>query len=315
VINDEQLGIDTGACDGCDLCIPACPEAAISNSQRAEHAEVHQIDGRPVIFYACEYTGLDAGAAQMPCVHAIGLRDLLHEYRRECRTWVISMGDCDTCPRGRVQRLTETVQQANRLLQSRELPVMLLLAIEPTRWLALFQESREYRQEPQLGRRDFLFSALRHTLNTAIEAASLADSEKPAISSDSPAAWLPATGPNDLFLHSPVIDPARCNGCDACVQLCPHAAIVLERGDNSLCYRIESQQCTGCGICRDSCDQQAIQILSHSTRLQSTVTLAEERCPACEIRYHVPVEQRREDKLCAICARTSHRRHLYQVLK
>jgi len=43
VIDDERLGIDPARCDGCGLCAPACPQAAIV-ARAAEPLRVGQSD-------------------------------------------------------------------------------------------------------------------------------------------------------------------------------------------------------------------------------------------------------------------------------
>lgn len=312
VIDDERLGIDVNACDGCDLCVPACPEGAIVSHDPLADTGIRSWKNHTAIFRTCERTEIDATDSQIPCIHSIGTRELLHHYPRGMTTWITTAADCDTCPRGRVQRLSESVRQTNALLQSRSLEPITLVTLEPVQWVKIFKQSTPYQTGPVSTRRNFFRDALRTAVNTTRDAAALAEDEPANFTP--PTAWLPDTGPDDLFLSVPIIDPSRCNGCDACVRLCPHQAIRLETAGSELHYQTEAQQCTGCGICRDACDQNAIHIDTLATRPQP-VALAQGRCPACDIRYHLPTGQLRPDSLCTICARTRHGRHLYQVLK
>lgn len=312
VIDDEQLGIDINACDGCDLCVPACPEGAIVSANTLADPEPRSWKSYTAIFRVCERTALDAANCRIPCLHSIGARELLHHYSRGMATWIITSADCDACPRGRVQRLPKSVQQTNALLQSRGLAPIALVALETTRWEKILKQSIPNQTGTVSTRRHFFRDALRTAINTTRDAAALAEDESASFTP--PAAWLPDTGPENLFLAAPTIDPTHCNGCDACVRLCPHQAIRLATTDNALCYHIQAQQCTGCGICRDACDQNAIRIDTLVPGPQA-VALTEGHCPACNIRYHLPSGQLRPDGLCTICARTRHGRHLYQVLK
>jgi formate hydrogenlyase subunit 6/NADH:ubiquinone oxidoreductase subunit I len=312
VIDDERLGIDTSACEGCGLCVPACPEGAIS-SGHGPAAEIRTWNDHPAVFRACERTGLASRAELVPCLHAAGAGELLRQYRRGVTHWIVSAADCDACPRGRVQRLSESVRQANALLHSRGLQPIVLVLLELGQWLEILNQTTAYQGQPVWTRRNFFRGALRAALDTALDPAALAGEEQADFTP--PTAWLPATGPDDLFLHSPTIDPLRCNGCDACARLCPHQVITLETSGGEPCYRIDARQCTGCGICRDACDQDAVRLNALSPLPQATLPLVQGHCPACHVRYHLPTGQLRPDRLCPICARTRHGRQLYQVLK
>lgn len=312
-IDDAQLGIDIHACDGCGLCVPACPEGAISHG-RPLIAKIRSWRGQPALFRACEKTGLAMDDERMACLHTIGAREIFSLYRRGVAAWVVTAADCDACPRGTVQRLTETVRQANQLLQNRNLPSIVLTALDPRQWREAFVQSSPERDpdQPAMTRRNFFRGALRVALRTAADVAAIPEAGP----TFAPlAAWLPSVGPEDLFPHAPHIDPLRCNGCDACARLCPHRAIRLETLENTLRYRIDAQQCTGCDICQDVCDQNALRIETLQPQTQTEVALTQARCPACAASYHLPTEQRRADPLCPVCARTRHGQQLYQVLK
>lgn len=313
IIDDERLGIDTSACDGCGLCIPACPEGAIFCDHGPNSAGIRTWNDRPAMFRACERTSLESPDSRVPCLHATGAGELLRQYRQSVTVWIACAADCDACPRGRGQRLAESVRQANALLQSRGLHPIVLTSLEPQSWLETLGQSTAYQGQPVWTRRSFFRGALRAALNTVLDPAALAGEEQADFTP--PTAWLPDAGPDALFLHSPAIDPTRCNGCDACVRLCPHQVITLETTGNEPCYRIDARRCTGCGICRDVCDQDAVRLNALSPLPQATLPLVQDCCPACNARYHLPAGRLPPDQLCPICTRTRHGCQLYQVLK
>jgi ferredoxin len=45
------------------------------------------------------------------------------------------------------------------------------------------------------------------------------------------------------------VDPALCEGCGACVDVCPFEALLLESG----VARVDADGCMGCGVCAAQC--------------------------------------------------------------
>lgn len=50
------------------------------------------------------------------------------------------------------------------------------------------------------------------------------------------------------------IDVGKCDGCGACVEVCPVEAITLD-GDNAV---VDESECTECEACVDECPNEAI---------------------------------------------------------
>lgn len=55
----------------------------------------------------------------------------------------------------------------------------------------------------------------------------------------------------------PVIDPARCIGCELCVKLCPNNVLALVRG---IAVVIEPESCNYTSICQEICPVEAINL-------------------------------------------------------
>ncbi|HPQ94743.1 MAG: 4Fe-4S binding protein [Thiothrix sp.] len=330
-LDDESLKIDTGRCDGCGLCVAVCPEQALF--QVLEPAKA-QVEGHKTLLFACQPSGPVTGKGVVPCLHALGLPLLLDHYRNGCQQILSLCGDCLACPRYRGRDFfRQRLADLNRLLASRGAPVMRHARLSLSQW----QTYRDHRPDPvriaaasppdQAGRRGFFRQAARLAVEQALEsAATLA----PGDAMDCAPAWaaLLPVGPvpeQVLYPYVPLIDPARCNGCDACVQLCRHQA--LERVDTAdgvpVAYRVQAQNCSGCGVCVDACDQQALQV----RMLQPSppeLPLQAGRCRACGSHFHVPLPPPPADGAgvdagvsapvyCRICARTDHHRQLFQV--
>jgi ferredoxin len=117
-----------------------------------------------------------------------------------------------------------------------------------------------------------------------------------------------------LYPFVPTLDVTACNGCDVCVQLCPHQAIRLQiSGDGQTAYTLHPEHCTGCDVCENACDQQAIQIQHQQTLQQASTPLTAARCKACGSPFHYPTTEGTERQYCRICAKTNHHRQLFQV--
>jgi NAD-dependent dihydropyrimidine dehydrogenase PreA subunit len=59
--------------------------------------------------------------------------------------------------------------------------------------------------------------------------------------------------------HSLVLDPARCNGCDRCEEVCPHGVFCLVRRKAVITNR---EECMECGACAMNCPTGAIEVSS-----------------------------------------------------
>lgn len=59
-------------------------------------------------------------------------------------------------------------------------------------------------------------------------------------------------------------DPARCNGCGRCVEVCPHGVFVMEdpAASRTKARLADKDLCIECGACQANCRTAAIRVKS-----------------------------------------------------
>lgn len=311
LLDDTSLKIDTARCDGCGLCVAACTEAALGQTLLPA---LWLLEGRKTLLFACEFSeeGIN-GDGVVPCLHAVTSSLLLEHYRAGYQQVLSSRGKCETCPRyGGRDLFRERLTQLNKLLASRGVATM-RHAEGKSPPAPLLQRGE---QESVLTRRRFFQQAVTFMVEKGMERVE-ASSPKTAV----PLPWaiqLPAVtvGQQALFPFVPKLDVASCNGCDTCVQLCPHQALQLEKHEDgrALAYRIQAERCTGCGICADVCERDAVKVRQMEDCVGSgEILLVQATCKACGSRFHYPVDGNALRQYCRICSHTNHYRQLFQV--
>ncbi len=304
VLDEDQLGIEERRCDGCDLCAAACPEQAIQVRFSLRIQKTHR---GTFTFAACVQSGLSkADAPRIPCLHSISVFHLLSLVQQGLEQLIVAQGDCDRCPRGTGQRLEAQVRKLNRLLEERGRKPIYYQVLEGTAWEHRWEQVNTWVQQRPMSRRYFF----RNLIPSEQRLKAILPAE-PAASCTS---FLPKAQRGDLVIAAPQIDPQRCQGCDACANLCPHEAIrLVPQGSETLAYEIQADACTGCGLCADVCEAKALQLVRWAPLVQMRVPLTRYRCTACGVPYHLPTNRRDAD-LCPVCCRHNPYRQLFQVL-
>lgn len=288
--SDEGLTLDPEACSACGACVAVCPQGAI----RLGGLEALAVRGR-----LREDAGLicPRRAKTGVCLQALGLRALAALWLAGTRRIVGLTADCATCPEGAGLDFEGRLGLLNQLLTDRDLPVM------------VWQKADAVPHGlPLIGAKDAVVNPLRRALLGGLVPAPARD--KPLARLQSLVARAP---PRLAFV--PQIDPARCTGCDACIRLCPEAALSLIKDESGgMVYQAISLHCSGCGLCADVCHGEALTVRQCHSEAPD-VALTSLNCRGCGVDVHVPTAGPwATSGLCPICALTGHHKRLHQVV-
>lgn len=313
LLDDEGLGLDTNACDGCGLCVPSCPGGAL-------HITfpwiIRSFNEQTFVLFGCDQSGINkANSDLLPCIHALGLRQLLLIYNSGIEYLLISTGKCDKCHHFPSTDIYQHLKQVNNLLSERDKPPLKILHHSNKTWEKIFASEEVNNQGTQLSRRSFLRGggkvirqqlAIMDTLNI------------PESRTIPPGQLLTTESKEVHWPWVPKINTCLCNGCDTCIKLCPTEALqLIPEKDNAflLVYSINPQNCIGCGICEIICESQAISVQKWQQSSPHHISLSEALCSACGNDFHLPQQNPQSNKsLCRICSQHNHGHNLFQRL-
>lgn len=291
-----SLALVAARCTGCGHCAAACPEAALALPDAAP-ALLWRHEASACL--ACRH-GAEAPPGLALCAQALGLEELAALWLSRLRVLLLASGDCTRCPEAPPAGLglASRLSRLNALLASRALAP---LRTRPAPMGAAARHPPEGAQNP--ARRAF-FAPFAAPFAAAAETVTDPFPESGAKTALARLQALPAApGATALFAHAPRIDAGLCTGCDACVKLCPHAALILVKDEMSQpCYRVNPAACTGCGLCTDICDTGAM-ALDEPGEASPEVRVYEFSCRSCRASLHHPDPRLAAAGLCPACAR------------
>jgi len=311
VLDDDSLGLNTAACDGCGQCIPSCPTGAL-------HVDfpwvVRQFSEHSMALFCCVQSQVNIDTDRLPCIHIIGLRQLLLIYNSGIKYLLVSTGNCSSCDHDQQSDLSTQLKHLNQLLLERNKPAMKIIHRSHKVWKMIFKTGEIISHGIKLSRREFLQGKGQHYRQQMLLQDPL---NLPECRTVPPGQLLPKTEKKELnWPWSPLLDTDLCNGCDACMNLCPTQALAfIPAIDNSSpVYRINPANCNGCGICEDVCESNAITINRYSKVSNQIIKQTEQDCTSCGNRFHLPQNNSLSEKhICRICQIKNHSNNLFQV--
>ncbi len=307
-MDDDQLGLNVTACDGCGLCAAACTEAAIVQPLALD---VRPHEAGQFAFAACTLSGVVAGDGVIPCLHAIGVRQLIDLYRRGVRRLVLALGECAACARGQAEALHDRVGAFNCLLGNRGMSPLTLLVLSHGHWRGAQSAANQgVDHDDPMSRRDY-FQAM--TVRVTPRHSDVDGAAEVAFA-EPPGRLIPRQKHDEVALFAPGIDAQRCEACDACVRVCEYGAITLSAGADR--YDLDADACSGCGLCVDVCESDAVTVKAWASQRVFSIALRPYRCTACGAPFRRPaISDDVGTALCRICTATGHYKGLFQVLE
>lgn len=301
MLGETALRFDAAACDGCGLCLPACPQQAVGLSMRFAQCALGESSA---LLARCEFSAGDDEAGRVPCLHSISLVEVLRARQRGQAIWLTMRGDCDRCARGQGERLEARMAALNAALVERGLPAILLREVSTAVWTHLLDAPPV---QAIATRRGFFAALAKRPVSALMKDSISVQDGKP----QAPGELMPMSRGGGLPWHIQ-LDAERCTGCHACARLCPQGAIEQDESEPPA-YRLRHARCTGCGLCSDVCQSNAVSPQAWCKAEVDEVILKTHRCATCGLSFEMPAV-RGPVSLCWVCSRALPVRRLRQVM-
>lgn len=323
-ISISDAGIEiSDECNGCGACVSACPNGAFSMKEGGEGELLKEIrdkliDKRGVVFsFSCAH-GNAKPDITVPCLGRLTEALLLGPLRGGASGIELLKPECGECPSEKASlHIDRVIKQTGYLLDMLGLDKN-IISIKPAVFSAM-----PLQEEKLVSRRAF-FGSVR-TKMMGIAAASLPDEE----SLDQPASpvrdlkrnallTVLKTFPSAKEILIPSADAlvadleisAKCDGCGACVAICPVGAITRCDSDGHFSIGFRPALCTNCQACSKVCLHNAISI-KQQVRLNLLLETGEKKlidakkktCPVCKIDFIGG-----DTDICPVCINTGNKR-------
>lgn len=325
-IHEDGLGFDEDLCDGCGLCVAACPMEALTIDVEVAHTVASRSsknDGR----FACHRISISeemaADVTQLPCLYAVSPGWLWQYSHEHLLIYLeIAVGDCAQCERGLAgqewRRQWTQIAKITSMVGS--LPQLKL--VSPSAWT-----SAPCNKDPAIPARRAFFRKI--SMPSSSQQAT--NTQKYSNTISSARAWLinqlrtqvPTSTTVPLQpLWAVAWNPAQCTGCLSCTRICPTQALRVEiaHGESAATsFVADMSRCIDCGLCIALCQTNALGKTNWASSRPENINWAPQRsilnqqcCEACGAMFHrlaIHSSTATANGLCHTCACGRPRQH------
>ncbi|WP_094605684.1 Ferredoxin-type protein NapF [Sporomusa silvacetica DSM 10669] len=290
----EGLALLAEKCTGCGACTSVCPSGALSaklpsNKELRSLVALH-VEHSGAVAFACEaylkaHPAERQRAIAVQCIARCEESILVDAVLRGATSVSILNASCADCLQNKLCFLVQTMADtANRLLECWQYPVVITLTQkipEKIKPLPITESEAN-----GMSRRAFLtaFKRKSESLFTQVLPEMILGTvdKQPETELMNPmeeSKYLPdkwcslvnslkklKNTANSTGFHSSLWGDIHiadsCNGCGACAEACPTAAIVIRNQDSLCSISLDTSRCTQCGLCKDICCCESIKMFS-----------------------------------------------------
>ena len=323
----DGLDFDEDFCDGCGLCVAACPSEALTVDVEIASAlplSDSKVRGR----IACNRIQISEDVStlvtQLPCLYA-ATPAWIWQYAQKHNITDLeaATGDCAQCDRGPARH--EWHRQWQQL--ARAIPVAgkwpSLNFVSPGVWT----KSDTSSPNPSIPTRRAFF----RRISMLPSGPSANDAKKSGSTIASARVWLinqlssqspPAQDQAHQPLWAVAWNPARCTACLSCTRICPTQALRVESSQEEpavTSFVVDMSRCIDCGLCIALCQTRALEKCNWTSHPSSNKNLTphysplrQRRCDACGVEFHrlaSPTLSSQASGLCHACEAGRPRHH------
>ncbi len=319
-LTEDAIELNSESCTGCGACLPSCPAGVLQLSGFSPRRFVEVLESKDEAHIHCSASTDKGGGVVIPCHRVLDARLIAAAFASGgTNTFHLhGLTHCEACDKGNAIDYVTEVQQQLEYWFGEEAP-QLVLAEE----CITVEGDRQYQNQPQMSRRNFLRFAGVQALESATQWLVPIEEEEETLALQGfyqgevdrqqaevyqsllaeHVAELPWTT-TELPWRSRTLND-ECSACLSCGQRCPTGALQAEESQAGRGISFEPVLCTDCGLCTQLCPMNAVEPhpVANVDEVVAPRTLLmyrhQKECSQCR---HPFIPQTETETLCLTCS-------------